>query len=285
MNRRPVMHPPLAEHARSLQIIVGGLVLAWSVVGGTGCSEAPVGSDPSPFGAVDTIASTTVPRDSALSVLTAMERAAFDSAFVQLDEFAMTRYVRTEQLDTTGTATALHTHTLRYPSGTEAGTIRRRDTVGQFQSGGILSSITPPQDPTERPANLAAQALPDQPAYLAPRTREAYRYALRSDSLLDGTPTFVVEAKARTDDRGRDQGIRYARLIIDRTSNELVGLSVVRANQILLFRENSQLTIRLRTASDGTWVPHLTRVRAVVSVPLRSSRQFRTVSAFYDYTR
>ncbi len=279
------MHPRFPEHARSLQILVGGLVLVWTVLGGTACTDAPPArSAVSPFGSVDTIASTAVSRDSTLAVLTSMERTAFDSAFVQLEEYGLTRYVRTEQFDTTGTVTALHTRTVRYEPGSTSGTVRRRDSVGHFRSGGILSGIAPDQQPTDRPANLAAQALPDQPAYVAPRTREAYRYALRPDSLFDGTPTYVIEARARTDERGRDQGIRYARLTIDRDSKELVGLSLVRAERVLLFGEESQLTLRLRKAPDGAWVPHLTRVRTVVSVPFRSPRQVRTVSAYYNYS-
>jgi len=180
---------------------------------------------------------------------------------------------------------AVLTLTLRYAPDSGAGTVQRADSAGRFRAGGLLSSLTPSQEPRARPGNLATQALPDQPAYLAPRTQEAYRYALRRDSLRDGTAAYVVEAKARVDERGDDQGIRYARLTIARPSRELVGLTTTRASQILLFRENSQMTLRLRRAPDRRrgWVPHHTHVRALVDVPLRAPRQFRTVSAYYGY--
>ncbi len=288
------MQPSPSERARFLQMVVGGLLLTGVVVGGAGCSnQAPFGGMYSPFGTIDTIATTEAPRDSVLAVLGRMNRAAFDSAFARLDDYAFTRHERTEQLDTTGATTAYRTLTLRYPSGSEVGTIRRADSAGAFRQGGMFSGITPAQRHTARPPNLAAQALPDQPAYLAPRTQEAYQYALRRDSLLDGTSVFVVEAKARSDERGEDQGIRYARLTIARSSHELVGLTTVRASRILLFRENSQITIRLRPApdsdrdasgpSDAVRVPRLTRFRAAVGVPFRAPRQFRTVSAYYAY--
>jgi hypothetical protein len=280
------MHPSPSERARFLQMVVGGVLLVGVVVGGAGCSpQAPSDGTDSPFGTIDTIGTTEAPRDSVLAVLARMNRAAFDSAFVRLENYALTRHVRTEQLDTTGATTAYRTLTLRYPPGPEAGTIRRADSAGTFREGGMFSGITPARQRTSRPANLALQALADQPAYLAPRTQEAYRYALRRDSLLNGPPVVVIEATARSGERGADQDIRYARLTIDRASYELVGLTTVRASRILLFRENSRLTIRLRPAPDSgrDWVPHLTRFRAVVDVPFRTARQFRTVSAYYGY--
>lgn len=278
------MQPPPPERARFLHTVVGGLLLLTLAVGSLGCTDHSLPSGTySSFGPIDTIATSEVPRDSVLAVLNQLNRTAFDSAFAQLDAHAVTRHVRTEQMDTTGATTASRMLTLRYPPGDTSGTIQRADSAGTFRQGGLLSSITPAQRRTARPANLALQALADQPPYLAPRTQEAYRYALRRDSLLDGRPVLVVDAKRRSDERGADQDIQYARLTIDRASHELVGLTTARRSRILLFRENSQLTIRLRPAPNDGWVPHLTRFRALVDVPFRAARQFRTVSAYYAY--
>ncbi len=276
------MQPAPSERARFLHIIVGGWLL---LLGGPlGCTQPPEHEgEYASFGPLDTIEATDVSRDSVLAVLTRLNRTAFDSAFARLDAYAVTRHVRTEQLDTTGTITARRTRTLRYPPGPDPGTVQRADSAGQFRAGGLLAGLSPTPSRRTRPNNLAEQALSDQPAYLAPRTQEAYRYALRRDSLLDGTPTHVVEAKARSGERGADRSIRYARLTIDRASHELVGLSTTRASQILLFREQSQITLRLRRAPDEAWVPHLARTRAVVDVPLRAPRQFRTTSAYSGY--
>lgn len=280
------MQPPPSKRVCFLHAVAGALLLAGTLFGSTGCTDRPSrATGYSPFGTVDTIRTTEAPRDSVLALLTSMDRTAFDSAFARLDEYRVTRHVHTEQLDTIGRTTAYRTLTLRYPAGAEAGTVQRADSAGSFRTGGLFSGITPAQQRTSRPTDLAAQALPDDPPYLAPRTREAYRYALRQDSLLGGTPTYVVEAKARSEGRGAEQSVRYARLTLDRASRELVGLTTVRASRVLLFRESSRLTVRLRPAPDGVWVPHLTRVRAVVKVPFRAPRQFRTVSAFYAYER
>lgn len=280
------MHPPFHEPDHFFKIVVGGLLLVGLGLGTPGCSDpvAETGSY-SPFGTIDTISATEASRDSALALLTALNRAAFDSSFARASDYGVTRHVRTEQMDTTGRVTAYQTYTLRYEPGASSATVLRSDSGGTFPEGGLLSGIAPARQPAVRPENLASQALPDQPAFLAPRTREAYRYALRADTLLDGTPAQVVEAKARSGGIGADQDVRYARLTIDRATNELVGLLVVRASRILLFREQSQVTVRLRRApGNGTaWVPFLTRFRAAVSVPFRTARQFRTVSAYYGY--
>lgn len=280
------MQAPPTERARFLHAVVGGLFLAGVLLGGTGCRDAaPPTAGYSPFGSVDTIGVTEAPRDSVLSLLTAIDRTAFDSAFAQLDAYAFTRQVRTEQLDSTGAVTAFRSLTVRYPVGAESGTVEQADSSGSFRQGGALAPITPARRRASKPANLAGQSLDDQPAYLAPRTREAYRYAVRMGSLRDGSPTYVIEAKAQSSGQGAEQGIRYARLTLLRDSQKLVGLRTIRASRILLFREHSQLTLRLQRAPEdpAVWVPESTHFRARVDVPFREPRQFRTSSTYSDY--
>ena len=278
------MHPPRSEHARSLHALVGVLLL----VGGVGLAGCGGPADrPAPaFVPADTITSA-VGRDSALAVLTSMRRTAFDSAFAALDRYAVTRYVRTEQLSPSGAVTALRSYAVQYPDGRRdgPGTVQRRDSAGTFRRGGLFGRAAPARNPAERPANVAGQVLPDQPAYVEPRTREAFRYALGTDTLEDGPPVYVLEATARDRGTGREQGVRYVRLLVDRASRELIGLTTVRADEVLLFRENSRFHLRLRRAPGApqNWVPLVTRTRASVHVPFRTPRQFRTVSAYYNY--
>ncbi len=274
------MHPPRFKHARSLHVLVGILLLGSGPLWAAGCQSAPDRSAPA-FAPPDTLVSA-VDRDSALSVLSSMRRTAFDSAYAALHDVSVTRFVRTEQLDSTGTITALRSHVVRYAPGTERGTLRQSDSAGTFRDGGLLGRAAPDRRPTDRPANVAEQILPDQPAYIEPRTREGFRYALQADTLLDGRPIYVLEARARDEGTGKDQSIRHARLLITRASRELIGLTTVRADPGLLFSEHSRLHLRLRPL-DTTWVPDLTRVRATLNVPFRAPRQFRTVSAFSQY--
>lgn len=275
------MHPSPIKHARFLHALGTSLLLAGVLLGGTGCtSEA--NRPESPLVPSDTITSA-VDRDSALAVLSAMRRTAFDSAFARLSEYAVTRHVRTEQMTPAGTTTAVRSYEVRYRPGAADGTLQRRDSIGAFRDGGLFGRAAPDRDPAARPPNVAAQILPDQPPYVEPRTREAFRYALQGDSLRDGTPVHVLAVRARSSGTGDEQGVRYARLLIHRPSNQLISLALVRDDQVLLFGEDTQLSLRLRPGPDGTWVPHVARVRASVHVPFRDPRQFRTVSAFYAY--
>jgi hypothetical protein len=231
----------------------------------------------------DTLTSA-VDRDSALAVLTDMRRAAFDSAFARLDDYTVTRSVRTEQMTPGGTTTAMRSYAIRYAPGAGRGTILRRDSSGTFRDGGLFGGVAPDTDPAARPTNVAAQILPDQPAYVEPRTREAFRYALRAETVR-GTPVFVLEATARDRGTGRDQAVRHARLRIHRPSHQLIGLTLVRHDQVLLFGEDSRMHLSLQRAPEGAWVPRTSRVRAVLRVPFRTSRHVRTVSSYTDYRR
>ena len=226
----------------------------------------------------DTITSA-VDRDSALAVLTTMRRTAFDSAFARLGDYAVARSVRTEQMTPSGTTTVIRSYEIRYPPGTERGTIQRRDSSGTFRDGGFFGRVAPERDPAARPENVAAQILPDQPAFIEPRTREAFRYALRPETVR-GTPVYVLEATARAYGTGQDQAVQYARLHVHRSSRQLIGLTLVRDDEVLLFGEDSRMHLDLQRTTDGTWVPRESRVRAVLRVPFRTSRHFRTVSSY-----
>jgi len=231
----------------------------------------------------DTITSA-VDRDSALAVLTSMRRTAFDSAFARLSDYAVTRSVRTEQMTPTGTTTAVRSYEIQYQPGTERGTIERRDSSGTFRDGGLFGRVAPETDPAARPTNVAAQIFPDQPAYIEPRTREAFRYALRPGTVRD-TPVYILEATARGYGTGQDQGVRYARLHLHRPSRQLIALTLVRNDQVLLFGEDSRMSLFLQRTADDTWVPHISRIRAVLHVPFRTPRRFRTVSSYTNYRR
>lgn len=270
------MHPPLFERAFSLHVLGMVLVLGGLLLGGTGCTSSD--RVESPFLPSDTIASA-VDRDSALAVLTSMRRTAFDSAFARLGDYAVTRFVRTEQLTPAGNTTAVRSYEVRYSPGAEQGTIQRRDSSGTFRDGGLFGRVAPARDPGARPENVAAQILPDQPTYVEPRTREAFRYALRAETVR-GTPIYVLEATARVYGTGQDQAVRYARLHVHRPSRQLIGLTLVRDDEVLLFGEDSRMRLDLQRTTDGTWVPRESRVRAVLRVPFRTPRQFRTVSSY-----
>jgi hypothetical protein len=289
------MHPIRAERARSLHRLVGASVLffalgAVAVLGGcSGGSDSPetpqaaqAGGDrrPAVFAPARSIGDPeAAERDSALAVLTSMQRAVFDSAFVRLADRSYTRRLRTEQIDpATGTTTARREQTVRRDEGTGAATVVATADSGAAFKSGPLDTFVPASDPTEVPQNLAESAFPDDPAYLSERTRESFRYRLRP-ATVDGRSAWTIRIQARPE-QGADQSIRYAELIVLRDSRELVAASTIRSENVLLFREESRMAIRLQPESDGTWLPAETRFHARIDIPFREPLEFRTVSTY-----
>lgn len=290
------MHPLRAERARSLHRLVGASVLfsvllsvlvAAAVLGGcSGGSGSPetaqTGSDrgTAVFAPARSIGEPeAAERDSALAVLMSMQRAVFDSAFARLADRSYTRRLRTEQIDpATGTTIARREQTVRRDESTGAATVVSTADSGAAFESGPLDTFVPTSDPTDVPQNLAESAFPDDPAYLSERTRESFRYRLRPTT-IEGRSAWTIRIQARPE-QGADQSIRYAELIVLRDSRELVAASTIRSENVLLFREESRMAIRLQSESDGTWLPAETRFRARIDIPFREAVEFRTVSTY-----
>jgi hypothetical protein len=297
------MHPPHSKHVcflspawqRLVRGAAGLAALLLLAASATGCEGAASGdasgsqatstqaarsaSSGSPFAPPTSIGEPSeAERDSAIRLLSSMQRAVFDSAFVRLDDRAFTRTVRTEKLDSTDTPVARREQTVRYRADGGPGELVSSSDSGQGFDRSSFASLLPSSSPTDRPVNLAAQAFPEKPAYLSARTREAFRYRVES-STYRGTPVSVVRVQAREGGMGREQSVRFAELTIARDSRELLAATAVRAEHVLLFQEDSRLVVRLRPA-DTTWLPAQTTFHAHVDVPFREPVRVRTRSAF-----
>lgn len=276
------MHPSPCKHNRSLRIGLAVALLAW-LLSALGCNSH---SSPAAFyGATDTLfQSTAKERAAALEALQSMKQGPFKSAFARLPAYAFTRYVRTDQFAPGGQRTAFEERVARFhpDAGTLQHTLLRRDSAGSFEFD-TFDRFAPTGTPDTVPTRLPRHLLPEDPPYLAPRTRERYRYRLFSDTLASGTAVQAVEVHVRPIEGSDAPSIRHARLYIEPESRNLVGIYFVRSDQAALFREDSRFFASLRPAPDSGWVPHVTRFRARVAVPLRTPQEFRTVSAYYDY--
>mgnify|MGYP006280850261 CR=1 FL=1 len=274
------MHPPLPKPECSLRTVCAALVLVTFAL--MGCqTERPTVPLLAPS---DTLFSANdAERSKALDRLEAMQQDTLRTAFSRLADFSFTRYVRTAQFAPDGRRTAFAERVDRYvrTDGLQRRTLRR-DSTGTFSFDAFDQFAPTPTD--SLPRNLPSYLISDEPAYIAPRTREAYRYRTYADTLMPGTPVHVVEVRAQPDERGHEVGIRHARLYIDPASQQLVGLYLVRAERAALFREDSRFFVSLRPGPDGGWLPFVTRFHARVDVPMRDPQEFRTVSTFYDYT-
>lgn len=264
----------------SLRFALVLVLVGWS---GTGCQSGTTPRMEASFVVPrDTLAPpTAAERDSALARLRTMQRTAFDSAFVRMRTYRFTRHQRTEHLTPRGAIAALHERMLRYTSASESPTIVASDSVGPFPQP-VLSTFGPENDIGSMPANVAPDAFPEDAAYLSPRTQDDFRYWLRSDT-LDGVSVDKVIIRPTRSPTGREQAVRYAHVLIDPSSGNVLEAYTQRSSQVLLFREESRLFVRLRRAPDGTWVPHLARFHTLVDLPFRAPRTVRTVSAYANY--
>lgn len=286
--------PPVFRAALGLCV----LVLAAGLL--AGCGDGTSIGSPSAFTPADTLdAPTPSEREAAIATLESMKRSTFDTAFVRLADYRFRRTLRTERLQPgSDSVLAFYDRTFRYtPSRTSRASSRSApddsssaspptpraeriaaDSSGSFDAS-FLADFAPASAPGSLPYDLTTYAFPDDPAYLAQKTRSSFTYRLRRDS-LQGVPVRIVEVRARNDGQGAEQSVRYARLTLHDATRQLLAAEAVRTERVLLFSEDSHFSLRLQRAPDGQWIPAATRLRARVDVPFRDPQEFRSVSTY-----
>lgn len=233
------------------------------------------GPDPAPLSPDEAAA-----RDSALALLSAADTAPLADAFERLDAFRYRVVMQTEQLgEATPTARWTIVAEITPTADGPRTDIVDSDSTGTFDYGGF-SALT--SDASESPLaseNPAPLVLPEDPAYLDPRGREAYTFGFAPDTVLGGQPVQIVTVDAREGEE--DQALRRARLYLHRDSGALVGVRLERRTESLVFGERSDATIMLQPGPAGGWLPHHTRVEAAVDALFADSRRFR-ITRRYD---
>jgi len=287
------MHPTCAERARSLHRLIAASALLLAVIA-SGCSDrsgsgsrdaaASAEADANRFAPVKSIGEPeAAERDSALSVLNSMERTVFDSAFVDLADRSFTRQTRIEQIDpASGTIRSRRERTIQYDAGAASGTVVATADSGAAFGDNPMDVFGPDTEPEQRPGDLAVSAFPDDPAYLSERTQEAFRYRIRPFT-YEGRRAWIVSIQARPDGQGADQSVRHAKLTVLRDSRELVAATALRSANVLLFREDSRMSIQLKPDAGAGWLPAETRFHARIDIPFRDPVEFRAVSS-YQYS-
>lgn len=230
-----------------------------------GCAEEPSAAGTTPDATAD----------SAFVLLQSMQREAMQQAFGAADEGGYLRLTRTEQIDD-GVVLAFSERLVRLRPDAPPQTLRV-DTTGTFEFG-FFGRFVDEAAPAA-PANPAAHVLPDDPAFLTARNREAFIYRLAPDTSWFGQQVRVVDVRARPG-TGENQALRHVRLYIDPASDELVGLSLARREETWLYDEASRFELRLRP-SGGTWHPHVTDVVMATRLPFSPPRTFRTTSSYF----
>lgn len=219
-------------------------------------------------------------RDTVLAVLGRVDDRTFREAFTRLAAVPHTRHIRTTQLDASGRSIAGLERVIRHEDG--AHRLLHADTLGAFAFG-YLDPFVDADPGTPAPAADWLDALlPQDPAYLAPRNRDAFTYRFRPDSVVAGVPVRVIEIRARAGE-GDDQPIRRARLYLGRDADRLVAFSLHRSNRAFFVRETTAVFAAVRPGDGAPWRPHVTRVRTWIDGPFRDPDRFLTASAFYAF--
>jgi len=275
------MHPALTDRVHSLRNGRLHAVLLFLLMGPgllMGCQSEPpnalmLSADDAAFTA------SAEERQAALTVLDSLQQTVIRASFDRLADHAFTQRLRIEQRAPDGSTAAFHERVRRFPppDSAQRPVQLRADSSGAFD-GGWMGNLLPSTGDTL--IDRAQYVLPDEAAYLAPRTREAFRYRLRPDTTLGGRPVRVVEIHAQPGETGADRAIRHARLFVEPGTYELVGLYLVRADASLLFREDSRSAVYLQPSSDGTWVPSTTQLEARLKIPFRAAQHIALDIAF-----
>lgn len=214
--------------------------------------------------------------DSVFAQLQTVHFDAVTEAFQALQGAVFTRRIRTEQLDQSGDRIAYRERVMEVDPDTTR--VLDRDSSGSFDYG-FLRRFTSDDVARDEPWELAGYILADDPAYLSPRSREAYEYRSGSGSLSGVGAVTVIDVRAHPE-FGADQALRRAKIFLEAGTDRVVAQEIERSDQALWFRESSDLFIAIRKDSAVGWVPHQTRIETSVRMPFRPIQRFRTESTF-----
>lgn len=262
---RGTRSPPTTDPLRRLLFLLVPLLAA--------CG----GPDPTPL-SPDELAA----RDSALALLADADDAPLAGAFERLDAFRYRVVTQTEQPGE-ATPTARRTVVAEVMPTADG---QRVDIVGDDSTGafdfGRFSLLT--SDALERPLaaeNPAPLVLPEDPAYLDPRGREAFTFGFAPDTVLGGQPARIVTVDAREGEE--DQSLRSARLYLHHDSGVLVGVRLQRRTESIVFSESNDATIMLQPGPAGGWLPHYTHVETTVDALFAEGRRFQITRRYDDF--
>jgi len=218
-------------------------------------------------------------REAVLSLIDTLSTDTFVEAFRTFEDYAHSRYVRTEQWSEGPRILRRAVTISRYGPGGEQVEQTVRERLGSFDEDrmpGFLGS----GDRSLR--NLPSHVLLEDPAFAEPRYAEAFSYTLRPDTTWYGHTLHVAEVRAR-EGIGDDQALRRVQYYVHAETGELVKLYLERRDDGLLLGEHTTVDVGLRPHADR-WLPSVLRAHTDVSTLFRTNQVFRTVVALYNYS-
>ena len=243
-----------------------------------GCAASPDGASE---GALQGDAVTGAERDSVLALLAALDSGAFTDAFDALPRYTYARQTRTEQRRSDSSLVAVYEQDVRFQNQGDrrTRTVTSADSSGAFRRG--LFSFFARSDPGRTdPPSVAPYMIPDDPAYLSPRNQEDFTYHRLPDTTIGQTQALVVEVRARP---SSSQHLRRLRLAVDQETRTPLAVYLERADQSLLYREQSVFDLEMQATASGDRLPHRTLVQANLKRLFRPTQRFTTSSTYRDF--
>lgn len=185
--------------------------------------------------------------EEAFEFLSSLSVASLDSAFTELNRTVRTVESHTVELseagDTLGSS-LVGVEVFLDPTQNERGEteLASRVTVDYQSSSGTLASGDSVQWDGEIRNPIPAM-FSGEPAFLSPRTREHYTFALQPDTVVNGQPLHVVAARLNPDNYD-DQAVRNATYYVHGTET-IRGVHILRVSNSALFDESSEVTVWL----------------------------------------
>jgi hypothetical protein len=217
------------------------LVLCLALSAATGCADpdpAPPPADPE-----------------ALRLLEAVDASAVADAFADLDGLAYEAELTVESSASGGPSAERSLFAFVHDA-----------------DGTRLVAGAPGADEAPRLRDPVASALPDDPPYVDPVAREAYRLAVVGDTTIGGVGFRLVEAVLT--DTTAEQGVRRVWAAV--TEGGRVGaIEVERRADAAIYTERSRVRVDLSPHAGG-WIPHRVETDAATDVPLSEPSRVRT---------
>lgn len=251
-----------------------------------GCLPAP-GDEPEPPAeyVAEVARQDAEDRDEALALLTSADASAFRRAFATLRRASFRRYARTEQRTRDGDLIAYQTLSVRHLAGAEgqsaARYVRLDSTRGGTFDFGLFQRFVSANVTDLDADDLAPFVLPEDPAYLEERQRDAYYFWLGPDTLLGDVQARQVRVRARPD-VADGQNIRRARVYLHPQTGRVLAAELDRVDLAMLFREESTFFVHVAYLSDSVAVPVNTRFRSLLRTPFRPPQAFSTRTSYSE---
>ena len=184
-------------------------------------------------------------------------------AFARLDSLGYAADLDVTQRDDAGGVVGRAAVAVRARGGAVA--VERRTGTG---------TLAEPAEAAPRLRDPMGGALPTEPAFVDPASRDQYRRTVVGDTTVAGRRLRLVEA-VLVDGEGEQQ-VRRVRAAVEPESARPVVVEVERAADSVVYTETSRARVALAPGPGGAWLPRSVETETRTDVPLADPVRLRT---------